>query len=400
MKKHTLYPKLNQALHADKNGFYGVYGGRFVPPVLESRLENLTEFFYQLTGDETFGNELTGYLKHYVGRPSPLYLAANLSADYGSIIYLKREDLNHTGAHKINNAIGQALIAKRMGVKEIVAETGAGQHGVAAATVAALMGMQCTVFMGSEDALRQAPNVARMKLLGARVITTSAGTATLRDAVDAALDYYIGHPDTYYLLGSQVGPHPYPAMVGHFQSVIGKEARAQILERESRLPDAIFASVGGGSNAIGLFGAFLDDEEVSIYGAEGGGKSDRTGETAATLSLGTPIVFHGFRSYCLTDETGEPAPAWSVAAGLDYPGISPQHAALKDAGRVIYKPVYDSLAIEALQLLAAREGIVAAIESSHAVALALQQMKGTGKLAIVNLSGRGDKDIGRGLTGE
>lgn len=376
------------------NGMYGQFGGAYVPPVLAKPLENLANFFDSEVRKESFQREFIHYLKTYVGRPSPLYYARRLSEHVGSIIYLKREDLNHTGSHKINNTIGQILIAKRMGAKEIIAETGAGQHGVATATAAALMGIPCKVFMGAIDVKRQALNVRRMKLLGAEVIATDLGTKTLKDAVDAALGYYIEHPDSYYLLGSQVGPHPYPRMVGYFQSVIGQEARTQILNAEGRLPQSIFACVGGGSNAIGLFSGFLDDVEVAIHGAEGGGNATLD-NTAATLSLGKPAVFQGTFSYCLVDADGNPIESHSIAAGLDYPGISPQHASMKDSGRAHYYPVTDKEAIEGYKLLSRLEGITPAVESSHAVALASKLLKGKGELAIINLSGRGDKDVER-----
>ena len=378
----------------DYQGKYGEYGGAFVPPVLEKQLEKLSVCFDEIIKTEEFGREYIAILKDYVGRPSPLYYAANLSKYVGSRIYLKREDLNHTGSHKINNTIGQILLAKKMGATEIIAETGAGQHGVATATACALLGVPCKIFMGAVDVQRQALNVKRMEMLGAEVIACDNGTQTLKDAVDAALGYYIEHPDSYYLLGSHVGPHPYPKIVGYFQSVIGSEAKQQILEKEGRLPDGIFACLGGGSNAIGLFSAFLADDEVAIYGAEGGGE-DRNGNTAATLTYGKPIVFQGTYSYCLTDEKGDPTFSKSVAAGLDYPGISPQHAYLKDTKRCNYQPVTDQEALDAFRLLSRLEGIIPAIESSHAVALAVKMLKNKGQLAIVTISGRGDKDVER-----
>ncbi len=379
-----------------QTGMYGNYGGAYVPPVLEQPLSRLAGAFDQYAGTEEFQQEFVYYLKTFVGRPSPLYFARRLSEYTGSRIYLKREDLNHTGSHKINNTIGQVLLARRMGAAEIIAETGAGQHGVATATAAAIFGIPCKVFMGSKDVRRQALNVRRMKLLGAEVISTERGTATLKDAVDEALDYYISHPESFYLLGSQVGPNPYPRMVGYFQSVIGTEARKQIIETEGRLPDAIFACLGGGSNAIGLFSGFLSDSQVKICGAEGGGLL-QPGKTAATLSMGKPAVFQGTYSYCLVDEAGNPCASHSVAAGLDYPGISPQHAYLKDTGRVEYFPVSDSDAIQAFVLLSSLEGITPAVESSHAVALAVKMMKNKGQLAVINLSGRGDKDVDRDM---
>ncbi len=378
-----------------RTGMFGRYGGAYVPEVLAPKLAALAEAFLEARMDEAFRRELRAYLRDYVGRPSPLYFASRLSARVGARIYLKREDLNHTGAHKINNTMGQGLLARRIGATRMIAETGAGQHGVATATVAALLGMECTVFMGSEDARRQAPNVERMKLLGAEVLTTDAGTGTLKDAVDAALGHYIQHPDAFYCLGSAVGPHPYPAMVRDFQSVIGDEARAQILEAEGRLPDTLVACAGGGSNAIGLFSAFLDEPSVEILGAEGGGTDVAGLKTAATLTRGRPTVFQGTFSYCLVDDDGKPVDAHSVSAGLDYPGIGPEHAFLKDSGRVRYEPVMDDEAIAAFRSLSREEGIIPAIESAHAVALAEKALRGTGKLAIVNLSGRGDKDLGR-----
>jgi tryptophan synthase beta chain len=383
-----------------ENGYYKNFGGRFVPPVLEDKLQKLGETFQYLKNDEKFANDFKYYLQHFVGRPSPLYYAKNLSDYIGSKVYLKREDLNHTGAHKINNSIGQILLAKYMNAKEIIAETGAGQHGVATATAAALFGIKCKVFMGTKDAERQAMNVKRIKLLGAELITTDRGTATLKDAVDAALEYYIQNPDAFYLLGSQVGPDPYPQMVGYFQKIIGIEAKEQILKYENRLPDSIFACVGGGSNAIGLFHEFLDDTNVEIYGAEGGGLGNIPNKTAATLSFGKPAVFQGTYSYCLLDDSGNPTDTYSIAAGLDYPGISPQHAFLKEVQRAKYFCVTDNQALEAFYLLSKLEGIIPAIESAHAIALACKVLKNKNSLSIINLSGRGDKDVDRNLSEE
>lgn len=380
----------------DTSGSYGEYGGAYVPEVLEKQLQKLADFFDSEVQKEAFQNSFIHYLTNYVGRPSPLFKAENLSQEVGATIYLKREDLNHTGSHKINNAIGQILIAKQMGAKEIIAETGAGQHGVATATAAALLKIPCKVFMGAVDAERQELNVKRIKLLGAEVVITHQGKATLKDAVDAALNYYIENPSTFYLLGSHVGPHPYPKMVGYFQSVIGMEAYQQILKAENRLPDAVFACLGGGSNAIGAFSAFLPETEVKLYGAEGGGKNSLH-HTAATLTFGKPLVFQGTYSYCLVDEENQALASESIAAGLDYPGISPQHAHLHDTKRAIYEPISDTEAKEAYTLLSKLEGIIPAIESSHAIALAIKKLKNTGKLAIVNLSGRGDKDLSRDL---
>lgn len=381
----------------NKVGFYGEFGGQFVPPVLLPNLERLAAAFEQYKEDEDFKKDYLHLLNKYVGRPSPLFYAENLSREVGSKIYLKREDLNHTGAHKINNTIGQCLLAKRMGAKEIIAETGAGQHGVATATAAALMGIKCKVFMGAIDVERQAMNVSRMRLLGAEVIPTTLGSQTLADAVDAALGYFIENPESFYCLGSQVGPHPYPNIVGYFQKVIGVEAREQILEEEGRLPDNVFACIGGGSNAIGIFQGFLDDENVKLYGGEGGGEGSLP-KTAATLNFGKVGVFQGTQSYCLTDDEGNPMQSWSIAAGLDYPGISPQHANLKDTGRAEYFVITDDEAVEAFRALSHLEGIIPAIESSHAVALAMKMLKGkTDEVSIINVSGRGDKDVERKL---
>ncbi|NOQ26284.1 MAG: tryptophan synthase subunit beta [Bacteroidales bacterium] len=380
-----------------KQGYFGEFGGMFVPPVLEPKLLKLAEVFNEIKQKKEFINEFHYYLNQYVGRPSPLYFAKRLSDYIGSKIYLKREDLNHTGAHKINNTVGQILVAKYMGAKEIIAETGAGQHGVATATVAALFGIKCKIFMGKKDADRQQLNAYRIKLLGAEFITTNQGTATLKDAVDAALGYYIENPDSFYILGSAVGPHPYPTMVKYFQSVIGTEARKQILEQENRLPDSIFACVGGGSNAIGLYSGFLEDKNVRIYSAEGGGDGLIPGRTASTLSMGKPMVFQGTYSYCMSDTEGNPIDTYSIAAGLDYPGVGPEHAFLKESKRAEYHCVTDSEAIEAFKLLSSLEGIIPAIESSHAIALAMKLLKNKNEVSIINLSGRGDKDVDRNL---
>lgn len=383
-----------------REGYFGQFGGSFIPPVLEAPLARLSEAFYAAVKNPDFMLEFHYYLKHYVGRPSPLYHASRLSEYTGSKIYLKREDLNHTGAHKINNCLGQILLAKHMNAREIIAETGAGQHGVATATAAALFGIPCKIFMGSRDASRQKLNVQRMKLLGAQVITTDHGTASLKDAVDVALGYYIEHPDSFYLLGSAVGPHPYPSMVRHFQSIIGIEARQQILEQENKLPDSIFACVGGGSNAIGLFSGFLEDIAVEIHAAEGGGEGPGSGKTASTLVLGKPMVFQGTYSYCITDEKGEPTTAYSIASGLDYPGVGPEHSHLKETGRVTYHCITDTEAIDAFYLLSKLEGIIPAIESAHAIALAVKHLKGKNQVSVINLSGRGDKDVEREMENE
>ena len=397
-ENHTIDSVKNKNSFTSINGRYGEFGGRYVPSVLEDKLSHLRDQFLHYRNDPAFINEFHSILTHYTGRPSPLYYARRLSEAVQSKIYLKREDLNHTGSHKINNSLGQILLAKRMGAKSIIAETGAGQHGVAAATAAAYMGLPCKVFMGEKDALRQAMNVRKMELLGAEVITTNAGRGTLKDAVDAALGYYIEHPDTYYLLGSQVGPDPYPEMVGFFQKVIGVEARQQILSQEGRLPDSIFACIGGGSNAIGLFSAFLNDTDVEIHAAEGGGLGPIPMETAATLTMGRPMIFQGSYSYTLCDDNGAVLPTRSIAAGLDYPGVSPQHSMLKESGRAKYHLVTDTEAIDAFNQLSRLEGIIPAIESAHAVALAMKVLKNQpGKISIINLSGRGDKDVGREL---
>ena len=388
----------NQYTRRDcQNGYFGEYGGIHVPGVLKEKLDHLASAFNEIRDKDHFVNELNAYYRDYIGRPSPLYLAKRLSDHVNSRIYLKREDLNHTGAHKINNTVGQILLAKHMGADEIIAETGAGQHGVATATAAALMGMKCKIFMGKKDAERQQMNVYRMKILGAELVTTERGTATLKDAINAALDYYVDHPEAFYLLGSAVGPHPYPSMVRYFQSVIGEEAKKQFLEKENKLPDAIFACVGGGSNAIGMFSGFLNDPEVNIYAAEGGGEGEVLYRTASTLVMGSPVVFQGTYSYCLVDEKHNPVDTYSIAAGLDYPGVGPEHSYLKDTGRAEYFTVTDREAIEAFKILSALEGIIPAIESAHAVSLAMKMMKDQDAVSVVNLSGRGDKDMDRKL---
>jgi tryptophan synthase beta chain len=377
-----------------KIGYFGEFGGQFVPPHLGEKLNHLYQVFLEYKNDPSFKEEFKSLLQTYVGRPSPLYKAENLSKEVGSTIYLKREDLNHTGSHKINNTIGQILLAKRMGATEIIAETGAGQHGVATATAAALMGMKCKVFMGKVDSERQRMNVERMEVLGAEVITATAGNATLKDAVDMALGYYVENPNVYYLLGSAVGPHPYPTIVRYFQSVISEEMKKQILEIEGKLPDAIVACIGGGSNAIGAFSHFINDD-VALYAAEGAGESMELGATSATLSLGRPTVFQGAFSMCLMDENDEPLPSKSIAAGLDYPGIGPEHAHLKKIDRVSYHPITDQEAVDGYRLLSQKEGIIPAIESAHAVALTTKLFKDKGALIVINLSGRGDKDVSR-----
>ena len=378
-------------------GFFGEYGGQFIPEPLKKRLDELDEAFRDAMADTAFQEEYLTLLRDYVGRPSALTECRNVSKDLGGgRLFLKREDLNHSGAHKINNCIGQILLARRMGAKRIIAETGAGMHGTASAMAAALFGMECTVYMGALDMERQRPNVERMRAMGTRVVAVTEGQQTLREAVDRALSVYVEEPDTFYLLGSAVGPHPYPSIVREFQSVIGREAREQFLKREGRLPDYAVACVGGGSNAIGLFSAFLDDAEVRLVGVEPAGRgTDRLGDHAATLAFGTPKVFQGFRSYVLTDAAGEAAPVYSISAGLDYPGVGPEHAWLKDVGRARYERVTDEEALAAFRTLCRREGILPALESSHALAWALRLLPSLnkGETVLVNLSGRGDKDF-------
>jgi tryptophan synthase beta chain len=389
--------ELEEMSTKETSGFFGEYGGRFVPENLVAVLEEVKQAFYQYKADPEFLNELDYYLKYFVGRPSPLYFAARLTREAGGAkIYLKREDLNHTGAHKINNTIGQVLLAKRLGKKRVIAETGAGQHGVATATACALFEMECIVYMGEEDTRRQALNVFRMELLGAKVVPVKTGTRTLKDAVDEALgDLIMNYKNTFYMLGSAVGPDPYPEMVRHFQSIIGVEAKQQIRELEGRLPDYLVACVGGGSNAIGLFAPFYDDTSVKMVGVEPAGKGLDTPDHAATLAKGSPGVLHGFKSYLLQDEQGEPLPVYSIAAGLDYPGVGPEHAFYKDTGRAEYVTVSDREAIDAFRKLSKVEGIIPAIESSHAIAHGLKLAAGLlqDQIVIINLSGRGDKDV-------
>ena len=380
------------------DGFFGPYGGRFVPPHLEAPLAEVAEAYEEAKNDPAFIAEYEALLSDYVGRPSPLFKAERLTeALGGATIYLKREDLNHTGAHKINHCLGEALLAKRMGKKKLLAETGAGQHGVALATAAALVGLECEIHMGAIDIAKQHPNVVRMKLLGATVVPVTDGGACLKDAVDSAFGVWAAdYHDTFFAIGSVVGPHPYPTMVRDFQSVVGREARAQILEKEGRLPDALVACVGGGSNAMGLFNAFLDDADVAIYGVEPAGRSlEVVGEHAATMTLGSDGMLHGMKTIVLQGADGEPTAVHSIASGLDYPGVGPQHAYLKDTGRVQYVHASDTETLEAFQLLCRTEGIIPALESSHALAHAMRiaPEMGGDKVIVVNLSGRGDKDI-------
>ena len=381
----------------DVKGHFGPYGGVYVGETLIAAVEELNSVYQTLSESDTFWSEFHHELNHYVGRPSPLYFADRLTQHCGGAkIYLKREDLNHTGAHKVNNTIGQALLAKHMGKTRIIAETGAGQHGVASATVAARLGLECHVYMGAEDIVRQAPNVYRMKLLGANVVSVESGSKTLKDALNEALrDWAKNVDDTYYIIGTVAGPHPYPQLVRDFQSVIGREAKEQSQKILGGLPDALVACVGGGSNAIGLFHPFLKDTTVSMYGVEAGGYGIDTGKHAAPLSAGTPRVLHRNRTYVMTDSNGQISPTHSVSAGLDYPGVGPEHSWLKDLKRVNYVSANDGEAMEAFHLLTKLEGIIPALESSHAVAYAMKLAKkiGDSRTILVNLSGRGDKDI-------
>ncbi|MDQ7801757.1 MAG: tryptophan synthase subunit beta [Armatimonadota bacterium] len=380
----------------DARGRFGPFGGRYVPETLVPALEELGEAYARFSRDPDFRAELAVLLRDYAGRPTPLYFARRLSDRLGVRVYLKREDLLHTGAHKINNALGQVLLAKRMGKRRVIAETGAGQHGVATATAAAMLGLPCDVYMGREDTERQALNVYRMQLLGARVIPVDGGTRTLKDAINEALRDWVTHVrDTFYVIGSVVGPHPYPQMVRDFQSVIGREARQQVLEREGRLPDAVVACVGGGSNAMGLFSAFVQDPSVRLVGVEAGGLGLHTGQHAASLTAGSPGILHGAYTYLLQDDAGQVLGTHSVSAGLDYPGVGPEHAYLKEVGRAEYVAVTDAEALEAFHLLAELEGILPALEPAHAVAYlpGLARQLRPDAVVVVGLSGRGDKDV-------
>lgn len=381
----------------DELGRFGPYGGRYVAETLMHALDDLKDIYNRLKDDKDFHAEMDYDLAHYVGRPSPLYFAEHLTLKTGGAqIFLKREDLNHTGAHKINNTIGQALLAKHTGKKRIIAETGAGQHGVASATIAARLGLECVVYMGEEDVRRQAMNVYRMKLLGATVVPVTSGSKTLKDAMNEALRDWVTNVDTtFYVIGTAAGPHPYPLLVRDFQSIIGREARAQCLDMAGRLPDALVACVGGGSNAIGLFHPFLDDKDVAMYGVEAGGHGIETGMHAAPLSSGKPGVLHGNKTYLMADNNGQIIETHSVSAGLDYPGVGPEHSWLKDMGRVNYVSVTDDEALSAFRELTRVEGIIPALESSHAMAYAtrLAATMDKDQIVLVNLSGRGDKDI-------
>ncbi len=379
------------------NKDFGIYGGQFVPETLMTVLKVLEKEYLEYCSTEEFKKEYMHYMKQYVGRPSVLYFADRLTKELGGAkVYLKREDLNHTGAHKINNAIGQALLAKHMGKTKVIAETGAGQHGVATATVAALFGMECEVYMGAEDIERQKLNVFRMELLGAKVIPVTSGTGTLKDATNEAIRTWVARAeDTFYIIGSAVGPHPYPTMVRDFQKIIGEETRKQILDMEGRLPQRVYACVGGGSNSIGMFYPFIEDKAVELVGVEAAGSGIETGKHASAFAGGRTGVLHGMKTYILQDDDGLIQPVYSVSAGLDYPGVGPEHAYLHDTGRVRYTSVTDDEALSAFQLLCRTEGIMPAIESSHALAQAVKEVPEMGKdeIAVINLSGRGDKDV-------
>lgn len=385
------------SVEPDESGHFGEYGGRHVPEALMAVIDEVTSTYLKLRRDDEFLTELDRLQRDYTGRPSPLYEAERLrELAGGARIFLKREDLNHTGSHKINNVLGQVLLARRMGKSRVIAETGAGQHGVATATACALFGIECIVYMGRVDTDRQALNVARMRLLGAEVIAVDTGSATLKDAINEAMrDWVTNAHNTYYCFGTAAGPHPFPAMVRDFQRVIGLEARAQILEQTGRLPDAVVACIGGGSNAIGIFDPFIDDPQVRLVGYEAAGDGVETGRHAATFTGGTPGAFQGAYSYLLQDEDGQTIESHSISAGLDYPGVGPEHAYLKDLGRAEYRPITDTEAMDALSVLSRREGIIPAIESAHAVAGALQlgPELGDGSVIVVSLSGRGDKDV-------
>lgn len=380
----------------DKDGFFGEFGGQMIPPELKAVMDDIAKAYEEVRNSREFQDELSDLYTHYVGRPSPIFYAKRLTERQGGArIFLKREDLNHTGAHKINHCLGQALLAKHMGKTKVIAETGAGQHGVAMATACALVGIPCEIHMGEIDIAKEHPNVTKMKILGCNLIAVSRGTKTLKDAVDSAFEEYLKDPENFlYAIGSVVGPHPFPKMVRDFQSIVGKEAREQFLQRENKLPDVVTACVGGGSNAIGIFTEFLPDESVKLVGIEPAGRGLDTPDHAATLSLGTKGTLHGFKCYNLQDEKGNPLPVYSIASGLDYPGVGPQHCYLKDIGRVQYEAITDEECLDAFLVLSRIEGIIPALESSHAVAYAMKVAKelGPDKTILVNLSGRGDKD--------
>lgn len=379
----------------DAKGNYGEYGGSYLPPVLQKEMENITDAYYSISKSHRFIDELRSIRKHFQGRPTPVYFCNRLSERYGGRIYLKREDLNHMGAHKLNHCMGEALLAKYMGKKKLIAETGAGQHGVALATAAAYFGLECDIYMGEVDIAKEHPNVVRMQILGARVIPATQGLKTLKEAVDAAFEAYVKEMDTaIYCIGSVVGPHPFPMMVRDFQRIVGIEAREQFYDMTGELPDNVVACVGGGSNSIGIFSAFLEDEDVALYGVEPAGRSFKKGDHALTMTYGTTGVIHGFKCKVLQEENGEPSPVYSVASGLDYPGVGPEHCMLNDMKRVNYVYANDKEAIDAFYELSRAEGIIPALESAHAVAYAIKlAQQDFRKSILVNLSGRGDKDI-------
>ncbi len=381
--------------YPNKEGFYKEYGGAFIPPMLEDEMKKITDAYYAISKSHSFISELRSIRKHYQGRPTPVYYCNRLSEKYGGRIYLKREDLNHTGAHKLNHCMGEALLAKHLGKKKLIAETGAGQHGVALATAAAYFGLECEIHMGEVDMAKEHPNVVRMRILGATVIPVTHGLKTLKEAVDSAFEAYMKDPITaIYCIGSVVGPHPFPMMVRDFQRVVGIEAKEQFFDMTGELPDNVVACVGGGSNAMGIFSAFLNDEECSLYGVEPGGRSLEYGEHAATMTLGKPGVIHGFKCYTLQDENGDPSAVYSVASGLDYPGVGPEHSMLKDLKKVTYDVISDKETIDAFYELSRLEGIIPALESAHAVAYAFKlAQENPRKSILVNLSGRGDKDL-------
>ncbi len=381
--------------YPNEEGYFGEYGGAFLPPVLVEEMKKVNDAYFTISKSHKFISELRSIRKHYQGRPTPVYYCNRLSNKYGGRIYLKREDLNHTGAHKLNHCMGEALLAKYMGKKKLIAETGAGQHGVALATAAAYFGLECEIHMGEVDIKKEHPNVVRMEILGAKVVPVSHGLKTLKEAVDSAFDAYVKDPvNSLYCIGSVVGPHPFPMMVRDFQRVVGIEAREQFLEMTGELPDKVVACVGGGSNAMGIFSAFLEEDECELFGVEPAGRSLNLGDHAATMTFGTPGIIHGFKCYTLQDEKGEPAPVYSIASGLDYPGVGPEHSMLKDLKKVKYDKINDQETLDAFFELSRLEGIIPALESAHAVAYACKLAeKYPHKSILVNLSGRGDKDI-------
>ncbi|MCY1718775.1 tryptophan synthase subunit beta [Prolixibacteraceae bacterium Z1-6] len=381
--------------YPNSEGFFNEYGGSFIPPDLQVEMNKITDAYHSISKSHNFISELRSIRKHFQGRPTPVYFCQNLSAKYGGRIYLKREDLNHSGAHKLNHCMGEALLAKHLGKKRLIAETGAGQHGVALATAAAYFGLECEIHMGEVDIAKEHPNVVRMRILGAEVVPVTHGLKTLKEAVDSAFQSYLKDPiNTIYCIGSVVGPHPFPMMVRDFQRVVGIEAQDQFFEMTGENPDHVVACVGGGSNAMGIFSGFMDNEDVALHGVEPGGISDKVGDHASTITFGTPGMIHGFKCYMLQDEKGEPAPVYSVASGLDYPGVGPEHSMLKDMGKVTYGVANDAETIDAFYELSRLEGIIPALESAHAVAYGLKLAKANPQKSIlINLSGRGDKDI-------